>query len=373
MQAIIPGKSVKLFSRIIRCLAKVGEELFLEAYEDKLLLKTLNAACSAFCSFHIVPAFFESYRLEGRSCRVKCLLKLCTSAFKNMQNLEKCTVLICESDPCIIFEMHCKLQIKKTFKFNLEEGNPVSASYNKEACTSRLIAHPKLFEECVANFASNIEELSLTLCRETVRLKSVVPEKVDSANDPIKKHLVTELTLSTNDFERYRLSANVDTLELILGLRELKAILSFCEVMMQPIQMYMAAPGDPLIISTKAYSLFEADFIIATLQGSSTSQTPHTQQDPSVSSKLEPEHKSRTFRDHFDDSRSISQNCESTDNPYTAYHSGVSANSGLHSPHGLSSPDLDEDLVWTSDLNRTMNSDEAHDSDEVNSDSDSSK
>ena len=36
MEAAIPGKSVKLFSHMVKCLGKVGEELYLEAYPDKV-------------------------------------------------------------------------------------------------------------------------------------------------------------------------------------------------------------------------------------------------------------------------------------------------------------------------------------------------
>lgn len=36
MEATISSKGVKLFSQMIKCLGKVGEELYLEAYPDKV-------------------------------------------------------------------------------------------------------------------------------------------------------------------------------------------------------------------------------------------------------------------------------------------------------------------------------------------------
>lgn len=36
MEAVIPSKGVKLFSQMVKCLGKVGEELYLEAYPDKV-------------------------------------------------------------------------------------------------------------------------------------------------------------------------------------------------------------------------------------------------------------------------------------------------------------------------------------------------
>lgn len=103
MEVAVPGKSVKLFSQMIKCLGKVGEELYLEAYPDKVrigciatsnlsqnsnvkfvyiiaqvLLKTLNANRSAYFSFCLVPSFFESYNLANTRCTCKVLLKVCS-------------------------------------------------------------------------------------------------------------------------------------------------------------------------------------------------------------------------------------------------------------------------------------------------------
>jgi hypothetical protein len=38
MECVIPGRSVKIFAKIIHCLAKVGDELFLEPTGDKVTL-----------------------------------------------------------------------------------------------------------------------------------------------------------------------------------------------------------------------------------------------------------------------------------------------------------------------------------------------
>jgi len=36
MECVIPGRSVKIFAKIIHCLSKVGDELFLEPAADKV-------------------------------------------------------------------------------------------------------------------------------------------------------------------------------------------------------------------------------------------------------------------------------------------------------------------------------------------------
>jgi len=42
MECVVPGRSVKIFAKIIQCLSKVGEELFLEPTADKVQLATCD-------------------------------------------------------------------------------------------------------------------------------------------------------------------------------------------------------------------------------------------------------------------------------------------------------------------------------------------
>ena len=39
MQFVIPAKNLRIFSKIIQCLTKIGDELFLDIKEDKVVLK----------------------------------------------------------------------------------------------------------------------------------------------------------------------------------------------------------------------------------------------------------------------------------------------------------------------------------------------
>ena len=42
MKFIIPNTNVKVFGKAIHCLAKIGDEVFLEQEEDSLMLRTVN-------------------------------------------------------------------------------------------------------------------------------------------------------------------------------------------------------------------------------------------------------------------------------------------------------------------------------------------
>ena len=42
MKFIIPSSNVKVFGKSIHCLAKIGDEIFLEPESDSLTLRTVN-------------------------------------------------------------------------------------------------------------------------------------------------------------------------------------------------------------------------------------------------------------------------------------------------------------------------------------------
>jgi len=37
MECIVPAKTMKLFSKVIQCLAKISDDLWIEAFTDKFL------------------------------------------------------------------------------------------------------------------------------------------------------------------------------------------------------------------------------------------------------------------------------------------------------------------------------------------------
>jgi hypothetical protein len=314
MEIAIPGKSVKLFSHMIKCLGKLGEELYLEAYTEKVHLKTLNANRSAFFNFLLVPAFFEGFHLAGTQFTCKVLLKPLQVAFKTLQNVERCVLSVIEEEAKLVVTMFCRLGVKKTFKLNIEDSNPVTASYSKEESMHRMIVRPKLFEDCIANFATSVSEISLKLSRTSVLMRSGEDGGEESV-DPTKKTLLTELTLDVKDFEKYELEPGSDAFDLVFSLRDVRPVLQFCELATVPIQMYMMGPGQPIVLSVKMYNLFEADFVLATLQGASASHSTQSSQASTAGSHAPRTHASQPHAHASQTSQSSSMR-QATSPPY---------------------------------------------------------
>lgn len=173
--------------------------------------------------------------------------------------------------------MNCKLGVKKTFKLNIEDSNPITASYSKEESPHRLIVRPKLMEDCVANFAANVSEVAVKFGRADFHMKSTEEGTEDHSHDPTKKTLLTELTLNVKDFDKYELEPGCEPFELIFSLRDTRPVLQFCEMVGATVQMYMTGPGQPLVLNGKLHGVFEGDFVLATLQGSTTHSTQSSQ------------------------------------------------------------------------------------------------
>lgn len=178
-------------------------------------------------------------------------------------------------EDCILFDMHCKMGIKKTYKLEVEESEPLQAVYSKESCPNRMQIQPQMLNLCLANFPvchsdvtvdhvqGNLDEISLVLDHDKVVVKSYIDnEKTEQSL--MKKMLLTEMTLNPNDFDSYDFNTN-KKVQLTFCQKELKAILGFCEKQQQPLSFFMDVEGKPLLMSVSMTNTFEADFVLATL------------------------------------------------------------------------------------------------------------
>lgn len=72
-------------------------------------------------------------------------------------------------EDCILFDMHCKMGIKKTYKLEVEECEPLQAVYAKEACPNRMQVQAQTLNLCLQNFQVCSVELLADSFRETWR------------------------------------------------------------------------------------------------------------------------------------------------------------------------------------------------------------
>jgi len=368
--AVIPGKKVSLFSKMVVCLSKVGEDLFIEATDTKLIFRTFNQNRSAYFYFAFEKLFFDNYELQDgqQNFRCKILLKSCLAVFKNTHKnvVEKCLMCVNPTEEGIFFEMHCKLGIKKTYRLDIEECEPLQAAYSRDSFPNRVVAPAQIFSLSISNFPAKLSEITLVLDRDHVKIRSFIdnPGKPD---DWVNQLLITEVVLNLTDFDVYEIKSG-QKIELTFSLKEIKALLGFCEKQ-QGLSIYSDAEGKPILITITHPRAFEAEFVLATLIDvgeDKDTQTGQTQQSHET-----------TSNGRQTDSKSAIQPSSpqspiqplSLDSPGPSYPLGKRITSPPKQPDPkriktLLSDDEDDELIWDKDLQRNVLKD-ADDSDDI--------
>ena len=169
-------------------------------------------------------------------------------------------------DPARFYiELTGKLASKKTFKLNYEEiYETTQALYNTEHQPT-VIAKPKPLLDLINKFHTGLAEVSFLFRFQTQDLiiKSYLDE--EKRNSQKKNLLFTEVKLQLSDFESFVATEELSAGEIIFRLKELKAILGFCEVIGQDVYFYSEGAGKPILFTVNYFDKFNVDFVLATL------------------------------------------------------------------------------------------------------------
>ncbi|KAJ3171387.1 Cell cycle checkpoint control protein rad9b [Geranomyces variabilis] len=278
MDAVLPSVGLKSFARILQCLAKVGEDLYIQPRANKLLFATVNASRSACAHFTLHTGFFESYTAQARvldaagneagasSCHV--LLKPLLNVFRaknGMDNVESCRIkLQCAGDrDRLVIQLHCKYGILKTHKLHFELCDPLAAIYSKASAPHHWTISSKLAHDWLAHFHARLEEITMRCAHGEMALKSFTETVLADEEDQMgSRSLQTELTVDVEDFDAFTVAAPT---EVTFDLRNLKAILSFADAMGQPVSAFFDQAGRPVVLTvTQTPDLYALDLVVAT-------------------------------------------------------------------------------------------------------------
>ena len=280
MKCIISSSYLKLFGRSIHCLSKIGDEIFLEALKDGLALRSVNSSRSAYVCFHFSKVFFYEYDQgcefidssnPAEMLKCKLSMKSCINIFKSLTTIEKnvdqCKIEFHPNECRLIFTLFCKYGITKTYNLTYQESESLQAIFSKELCPNMIVAQSKVLQDTVSNFPNNCEEITLTVCPQSVKIKNYIESEPD-----FSKIVNTEMTLAPEEFDNFQIG--IDT-EVTFCLKELRAILAFTEYVNQPLSLHFEHPGKPIIFALDNDEVYDAHFVMATLSEniSSTQQS----------------------------------------------------------------------------------------------------
>ncbi|KAI8922523.1 Rad9/Ddc1 [Powellomyces hirtus] len=251
MEAVLSSVALKPLAKILQCLGKIGEDLYIQSRPNKLLFATVNASRSACAHFTLHPGFFDTYSAEehvvdehGRdtgasSCHV--LLKPLMNIFRHgkaMDNVESCRMKLQSAgdQDRLVIVLHCKHGVLKTHKLHFELCDPLAAIYSKNASPHKWTISSKITHDWLLHFSNKLEEIAMRCKPDSIALKSFTETIAADEEDQLGcRTLQTELQVDVEDFDMYDVKGDS---EIIFDLKNLKAILSFADQMGQPVSAF---------------------------------------------------------------------------------------------------------------------------------------
>jgi len=256
MKFVVPGSNVKLLGKAIHCLAKIGDEVYLEPTRDSLALRTVNSSRSAYATYNFGSSFFSSIEpntamgtvMEEERCKV--MVRSLLLAFRSLSVLEKtvdsCTLETGKEDAKLLISLYCRHSVTKQFNLSLVECEALRAVYDKEKCTNSWIIQARVMQEANGNFLTNQEEVTMYVCVDSFRMKN----------------FNTELSMQPGEFGQFCI---VEETSITFCLKELRSLLMFAEYLQLPIHASFSQGGQPMVLTVSQGQCINCTYVLATL------------------------------------------------------------------------------------------------------------
>jgi len=266
MKFVVPGSNVKLLGKAIHCLAKIGDEVYLEPTRDSLALRTVNSSRSAYATYNFGSSFFSSIEpntamgtvMEEERCKV--MVRSLLLAFRSLSVLEKtvdsCTLETGKEDAKLLISLYCRHSVTKQFNLSLVECEALRAVYDKEKCTNNWIIQARVMQEANGNFLTNQEEVTMYVGVDSFRMKNFNDDYDE------KKQVHTELSMQPGEFEQFCI---VEETSITFCLKELRSLLMFADYLQLPIHASFSQGGQPMVLTVSQGQCINCTYVLATL------------------------------------------------------------------------------------------------------------
>ncbi|XP_027107742.1 uncharacterized protein [Coffea arabica] len=286
MELSLSGNALKTFARSITCLARVGNELAIQASPSLLAFHTLNSSRSAYQSITFKPDFFDVYTVPGGAqVQSSVLLKaVCSVLRTSISSIDQLNVLLPNTDaPKMQWTLNCCNGMKKAYWITCNvEPDIQQLSLDRRKLPSNFVVRPRDLNRLLGNFQATLQEITVIATEPAVLPPDVTNEiggkavELRSYIDPTKDNdssLHTQLWIDpSEEFVQY--THRGDPVDVTFGMKELKAFLSFCEACEVDIHFYFEKAGEPILMAPKfglddgSCSNFDATLVLASMLAS---------------------------------------------------------------------------------------------------------
>ncbi|XP_053617387.1 cell cycle checkpoint control protein RAD9A [Plodia interpunctella] len=284
MKCHVPGPNVKVLGRTVHALARFGDELYLESLPECILLRTLNAAESAYAMVKFNKNFFAYFNYnyystednEGLKCKIS--MKSALNTFKSPTHMDKQVENLeikLDADACkLIFQLKCKHGIVKTHYVSILDCKAMQAVYTKDSVPNRITSSQRILSEALGNFQSSDDQITIEVSNQSLVLRNYIDTSAD-----ILKIIRTQISLKPAEFDSYVIGTETT---ITFTMKEFKALLAFAEALSLPIQLHFETTGRPAVFIVHNGSTFEAHFVLATSKPDGATQASSTQNTSAV-------------------------------------------------------------------------------------------
>ncbi|VVC29387.1 Hypothetical protein CINCED_3A002503 [Cinara cedri] len=266
MKCVIPKQNLKILSRALNTICRIGEDLYIEPNSSQLLMHTTNSWHTVYAWFKFDSSFFSSYfytkedeQNSDSSLKCKISLKSCITIFKSphlARCLESCYMEIKSNADTITIQLRYSNFCVKTYLIPVLEYSALQVNQNVE--TSRILCiDSKVLSAAVKHFQNSETDISLDVTTEKVLFKT----HSESCRD-IRKMLRTELSLQSSEFDIYDVCGGTC---ITFCLKEIRPLLAFAEYMSLPVIIRFSSPGMPMVFGLKNGFIYESQYILSTM------------------------------------------------------------------------------------------------------------
>ncbi|XP_075690702.1 cell cycle checkpoint control protein RAD9B isoform X1 [Rhinoderma darwinii] len=292
MKCVIPGGHLKVFGKALQSLSRIGDELWFDPLEKGLALRAVSTSRSAYGCIFFSSFFFHSYHKafiheqgqgdvplqQNFKFSIKSVLPVFRCLSTLDRNVEKCHIYVHFGSCHMIFQLFYKNGLTKTYNLAYEDCEPIQAVYSKSSCPNVLQIQSRALSDIIIHFPRCQEEITLVSTPHKIILKSYSEE--DSG---VSNVMHTEIHLGPDEFNDLKI--DIDSSDVTFCLKEVKGFLSFAEATSAVITIHFGKPGQPIIFSIDEM-VFEANFVLATLEEVEDSSSPQESHDTVLESTL---------------------------------------------------------------------------------------
>ncbi|KAI4454433.1 dna repair protein rad9 [Holotrichia oblita] len=275
MNCVIPSGNIRIINKALHTLAKVGDELYIDAKQDYLQFATINQNKTSYVTFDFQSVFFSSYEIgnnrsvdtsDALTCKlhIKAMLNIFKLKGPKEKNIDWCKIEF-ENDPTrILLKLKYKQDIIVNHSIRLIDMEYISVAYDKDKMPNKINTAGSFYGQILTNFQLSDEDMSLEIKRNKVTIRNY-----DVASDNVGNRIRSQVVLNSKEFTLYQINQECN---ITMCFKPFRAAVAFAEAFTLPILMNVDSGGKPVIMTIKN-AIFEANFILSTLSPDGLTQS----------------------------------------------------------------------------------------------------